>query len=86
MTVATGEPPLSVEERRATLDAFEQALRRETHILAKRPDLLWQQLHNRLQWADEPLPHTLAPALRRRSAPSATAWLRLRTPPREVPT
>jgi hypothetical protein len=36
--------------RRATLEAFERAIDREPHNLQQRPDLLWQQLYNRLQW------------------------------------
>ena len=35
---------------RATLGAFSRALAREAHVLTRQPDLLWQQLYNRLQW------------------------------------
>ena len=70
-------------ERRATLEAFARAIRREAHVLSVRPDLLWQQLYNRLQWEDEPVPGVLALELARRSAPAAAPWLRLRTPLRE---
>lgn len=38
--------------RRQTLEAFAKACGREAHILARRPDLLGQQLANRLQWDD----------------------------------
>ena len=31
------------------LEAFSRALAREAHVLTCDPDLLWQQLHNRLQ-------------------------------------
>jgi WD40 repeat protein len=66
--------------RRSTLEAFVRALQRESHVLSRQPDLVWQQLYNRLQWEDEPLPSLLAPQLARRSAPGAAPWLRTRTP------
>jgi hypothetical protein len=48
------------------LDAFERALRREIHNLSRRPELLWQQLHNRLQWEDERVSDLLEPERARR--------------------
>jgi hypothetical protein len=65
------------------LEAFARALRREAHNLRQRPDLLWQQMYNRLQWEDEPLPGVLAPELDRRTAPGAAPWLRTRARFRE---
>jgi hypothetical protein len=41
-------------ERQATLEAFARAIDHEAHVLSERPDLLWQQLYNRLQWEEEP--------------------------------
>ncbi len=38
-----------VGERRAALEAVRSALRRELYSVAERPELTWQQLHNRLQ-------------------------------------
>jgi WD40 repeat protein len=43
---------LRVEEQGAVLQAFYEALNREIHLLEKHPNLLWQQLYNRLQWVD----------------------------------
>lgn len=74
---------LSPAERRSALEAFQRTLRRESHVLYERPDLLWQQLYNRLQWEDEPVPRLLAPEFARRSVPGAGPWLHLRTPLRE---
>jgi WD40 repeat protein/tetratricopeptide (TPR) repeat protein len=65
------------------LEAFREALRREQHVLLSRPGLLWQQLHNRLQWAEEPVPSLLAREYRRRTAPGSRAWLRTLSPVRE---
>lgn len=39
--------------RRRILDAFGQALEREAHVLAWRPDLTWPQLYN-LLWPRRP--------------------------------
>jgi hypothetical protein len=47
-------------DRRAVLEAFAADLGRESHVLAERPELLWQQLHNRLQWRDEAVERLLA--------------------------
>ena len=79
-----GAEQLAPAERRATLEAFARALKREAHVFLQRPDLLWQQLYNRLQWEDEPVPQLLAPELAHRSTPGATPWLRTRTPFREA--
>jgi WD40 repeat protein len=65
------------------LAAFDKALRREAHNLRERPDLLWQQLCNRLQWEEAPVPQVLEPAIEERSRPGARPWLRTRTPFRE---
>ena len=32
------------------LQAYSRAMQREAHVLTQHPDLLWQQLYNRLQW------------------------------------
>lgn len=56
-----GQP---ANRRRATLEAFARNLRRETHVLSERPDLLWQQPYNRLQWS-APFREVLAPKLAR---------------------
>lgn len=60
-----------------TLETFERTLRRETHVLRKRPGLLVQQLYNRLQWESEMirLP-TIGTADERRRL---GAWLRMRS-------
>jgi len=52
-----------------TLRAFSRALLREAHVLTRQPDLLWQQLYNRLQWAGPPLAGHLAAERERRTRP-----------------
>ena len=76
-------PSLSLDEKRQVLTRFSKAIKREAHNLQQRPDLLWQQLYNRLQWEKEPVPQALKPEFERRTAPRAAPWLRLRTPLRE---
>jgi WD40 repeat protein len=48
------EAPASVDGR-GMVEAFERAIAREAHNLARRPDLLQQQLENRLQWEHDEL-------------------------------
>ncbi len=69
--------------RLGVLETVDRALRREAHVLVGRPELTWQQLYNRLQWEDEPVPGILEPELRRRSTRDAAPWLRTRTRLRE---
>ena len=71
------------EDQRQILDAFSRTLRREAHVLTKHPDLLWQQLYNRLQWKGEDVNQVLAPELTQRSAPGCKPWIRTRTSFRE---
>ena len=71
------------EAQRTVLDAFLRALARESHVLQGRSDLPWQQLHNRLQWTDEPVHCMLEPEHARRCRPSAEPRMKSRTPPHE---
>jgi hypothetical protein len=49
----TGNPEAaSCGDLGSVLAAFRRALAREMHVLRRQPRLLWQQLHNRLQWED----------------------------------
>ncbi len=68
------------------LSAFSRALNREAHVLTHNPDLLWQQLYNRLQWEGEELSHELTTELTARSRSSPKPWLHLKNPYRESET
>lgn len=75
-------------DQRPVLEAFGKALVREAHNLTQQPDLLWQQMFNRLQWVDGTekdgiVTGVLAPELEERSKPSAGLWLRSLTRLRE---
>ncbi len=67
-------------EQTAVLATFERALRAESHYLSGEPALLWQQLFNRLQWEDDPVPDVIREEMARRSRPGAAPWIRGRTP------
>ena len=54
-------------------------------MLTHNPDLLWQQLYNRLQWEEE-AKQALAPERERRGQPGKRAWLWMKTPPKELGT
>src|SRR5438552_9408767 len=63
-------------------------MRRESHVLARRPETAWQQLSNRLQWTDDPVA-SLVEAEREwwrawRRGSLRHAWLWLRTPLHEA--
>ena len=66
------------------LDAFARALRAETSVIVERPELLWQQLYNRLQWDGPVVRDLLAEERARRSRPGARLWIHDRTGPRPV--
>ena len=51
-----------MQENKAMLKSFSRALTREAHVLTQQPDLLWQQLYNRLQWEGEEVKQVLIPA------------------------
>lgn len=70
--------PTTLEQRQIIRD-FADAVRREVHVLSLHPDLLWQQLYNRLQGGGEHLHGVLAAELERRLSPQAAPWLLLRT-------
>jgi hypothetical protein len=74
---------LDTAGRREILEAYDRSLGQETHNLARRPELTWQQLYNRLQWEEDPVPGLLEPERQRRSAPGAAPWLRTKTRLRE---
>jgi len=79
-TAATAAP---ADERVTVLQTFKVSLEQESHILREHPGLLWQQMCNRLQWDDEPVPQVLATGLAQRCARGVSPWLRARTPARE---
>lgn len=70
-------------DKQKVISAFAQALNRETAILGRYPHLLWQQVYNRLQWADEEVVEALKDTYKQRSQPGAKPWFRLRTLPHE---
>ena len=67
-------------EHKATLMAFSCTLTREAHVLTREPDLLWQQMYNRLQWEGDEIKKAITSELVERSVPGAKPWMRLDTP------
>jgi len=67
-------------EQKTVLSAFKRALSQERHNLLMRPEILWQQIYNRLQWADGeekdgPVTKVVAPEFEKRTAQGARPWL-----------
>src|SRR5665648_604721 len=69
------------------LKAFSRALGREAHVLTHQPDILWQQMYNRLQWLeesrDDPLSNVIATEFDTRSRSGAKPWFHNRSRLRE---
>ena len=74
---------VATERQNLVLKAFSRAFRREAHVLTQYPDLLWQQLYNRLQWEGEEVRHAISRDLAKRNVSGAKTWMRLSTPFRE---
>lgn len=75
-------------EQRLVLEPLADALGREAHRLFRSPELLWQQLYNRLTWDDTSrgttaLSELLTRERERRVMRADRSWLRLTTPVRE---
>jgi len=82
LELAVREWPADEPGRRKALGALERALRHEAHVLERWPQLLWQQVHNRLQWAGD----GAARILSRKREPGRAGgqeWLRTHIPPSE---
>ena len=79
---AVGPPGLDHDPRLAVLSAVKSALLREQHVLARRPELLWQQLFNLLQWDEEANRLVSTGPVLARLAASAVPWLRMLVPGR----
>ena len=85
MAASRSTAGVTAAERREILAAFEKALDRERHNLALWPELFWQQLHNRLQWAEGPERELAAAETERRADDVANpVWFRTRTRFREA--
>ena len=63
-----------------TLALFSAALTREADVLARRPELIWQQLHNRLQWADAAPRHRACRRAGAAQPPRRPPWIHRYTP------
>jgi len=77
-----------VSDQRTVLAAFSSDLNRELHNLREYPGIFWQQMYNRLQWADGeerdgPVSKVIAPEFEKRTAPGVRPWLHLKTRLRE---
>lgn len=72
-----------VNDRRTTLAAFSRTLQLESHVLKDHPDLLWQQMYNRLQWQGERVSILADKEYELRIKSTSVPWARTRIPFRE---
>jgi len=71
------------KEQKTVLEAFRKALGQELHNLRERPEILWQQMYNRLQGVDREdgkglISGIIKPELENRSNPGSEPWLKLK--------
>ena len=71
------------EDQGQVLQAFSSTLAREAHVLTQHPDLLWQQMYNRLQWLEGPIAQLAAIERGARSSQRVRPWVCAKTPFRE---
>jgi hypothetical protein len=71
------------DDQKTVLQAFLKALRREQHTLSEHPDILWQQMHNRLQWEGDEVKPLIQQEISRRTSPKTSPWLWLKSPQHE---
>lgn len=75
---------MDLTEQRTILEAFSRTLGKELHNLRERPDILWQQMYNRLQWeGNDALSVVITPELEWRKRPGAQCWFHLKNQPFE---
>ena len=82
---------LDRKDQKEVMYAFHLALSQERHNLLERPKILWQQMYNRLQWADGevkigPVTQIVKPEFKKRTAPGVRPWLHNRCKNRELDT
>jgi WD40 repeat protein len=70
---------MSRSDRKAVLEAFRKTLGQELHNLGERPEILWQQMFNRLQWVDSmdsegPVSRVIASEFKKRISLGAKHW------------
>jgi WD40 repeat protein len=80
--VVVENPTDTTERPKKVLKAFSRALGREAHVLVEYPNLLWQQLYNRLQWEEE-VKQVIADLFSQISIPVIGPWMHLLTQFRE---
>ncbi len=66
-------------EQKTVLESFRKTLGQELHNLKEWPEILWQQMYNRLQWVDgddedDPVSKVLAPEFKKRTILDAKPW------------
>lgn len=69
--------------QQSVLHSFSRELKREAFILSKHPNLLWQQVFNRLQWEGDEVKFIIRTEYDHRRKSNSKAWFRSLSHPRE---
>jgi hypothetical protein len=65
-------------EQIEVLETFRKTLRQELHNLRERPEILWQQMYNRLQRVDDEsgvVSKVMLPEFKKRTSLGANPWM-----------
>lgn len=83
--IKIGKIKLNRSDQRTILEVLKKVIGQELHNLRMQPDILWQQLFNRLQWYQEkPIVSFLTSKLDHRTSHGEALWFRTLTPFREA--
>jgi WD40 repeat protein len=82
------QPVNRSEEQLEVLTVFRRVLGQELHNLSEWPEILWQQMYNRLQWVDDeggkrPVSQVITLEFQKRTSPGTKPWLHLKSRLRE---
>lgn len=73
---------MSYSEQKTVLEEFKKGVGQELHNLRGQPQILWQQLFNRLQWVDNreggPVSKVINQELEKKITPGSKPWLKLK--------
>ena len=74
---------LTFENQNKVLQALARTFTRENHVLTRHPDLLWQQVYNRLQWEPKEVFSIAEHQILTGKDSDRNIWFKIKTPYRQ---
>ncbi len=72
-----------IKHQQEILKAYNRTLVRESHVISRHPNLLWQQMYNRLQWGGEEVKFIIRTEFDDRRKSNYKGWFHSLSRPRE---